>query len=461
MSLMLTAMAGALLVAPPALGASGDGAGAETTTHSEDPALHGGNDTGGCANGEHEFKIEGTQDSNTSDADLNSGTYTDPATGTRFEIMVYSTTSGAVFDFRVSGGSAAEVRAKGGPDHNSFNYFVHEDPDGDDPANGTTAGSDTRLHSPEQATDKWYGLSHVTFCYDTGTEIRIVKTALDDSITIGDAFSYDITVSDVADGIDALNVTVIDPLLPDGFDWNVVSQSGSACSIADGDTDGNADDLTCAIGTLADGTSYSVRVATTTAATADHCDQTSTNVAAASADNADTVTDDAPITVLCGGLQVVKTAKHKDTSGNTSADLGATFEIVDSNGAVQTVTTDSGTGLACVDDLPLGDSSVRELSGPSGYALDTDTVTVAVTDADCGTSGVATASFENIPLTDISWSVDSQRQGATLTVVTCYDGAGNVLPGYPVSVSDGSGTLPNLLPTDPDVTVSCAFVVDP
>ena len=103
-----------------------------------------------------------------------------------------------------------------------------------------------------------------------------------------------------------------------------------------------------------------------------------------------------------------------------------------------------------------------EIAGPPGYQPDPDTEIVTVTDADCPDPGVgAIASFENIPLTDISWKVDSQHDGGTKTTVTCYDGDGNMLPGYPVTVSDGSGTLPNLLPTDPDVTVNCDFVVDP
>ena len=68
---------------------------------------------------------------------------------------------------------------------------------------------------------------------------------------------------------------------------------------------------------------------------------------------------------------------------------------------------------------------------------------------------------ENTPLTDITWSVDSLVDGATTTIVTCYDDTGALIDGYPVTVSDGTGTLPNLLPTDPNVTITCEFIVDP
>lgn len=64
--------------------------------------------------------------------------------------------------------------------------------------------------------------------------------------------------------------------------------------------------------------------------------------------------------------------------------------------------------------------------------------------------------------------VDSQVDGATQTIVTCYDSAGEVIDGYPITIEadeddgDGTATLPDLFPTaSGTVTVSCDFEIDP
>jgi hypothetical protein len=369
--------------------------------------------------------------------------------GLNFDLTIDVDEGAKTFDFSFSNGFGVNgILVKGGPDANVYDY-------------GDGATSDTGLHAPEQSPGKYYGLSHISFCIvQLETALTIEKTAVDEYITIGDKFAYDITVSDVADGIDAINVTVDDALVPDGFDWTITAQDGTACSISDDDLDGYIDDLSCTFATLADGDSYSLTVETVTSATAALCDMTYTNWAYADADNADPVSDDASITVQCGGLKVVKTAKHADSSGATYANLAATFRITDFNDETYDVTTDATTGEFCQDDLPLGDATVEEIDGPDGYQKDPDVETVTVTDADCPSPGAgATASFENIPLTDIYWEVDSQHDGATSTHVYCVDGDGNVL--VDTTVSDGSGSFLNLLPTAPGVTVSCDFTVDP
>lgn len=351
----------------------------------------------------------------------------------------------AGYTVTINGGALADVLLKSQKERNNWYHFHPE------------VSSATPLFAPDKK-----AASHMSFCFNVQTALTIDKTAASDTITIGDAFAYDITVADVADGIDAINATVSDAMEPDGFDWTITAQDGVACSISDGDSDGFSDDLACSFPTLADGASYSLSVASNGTASAAECDTTATNTAFADADNANPVSDDASITVACGGLRVVKTAKHADP--NSSPDLVATFQITDSNGATHQVDTGAD-GIACVDALPLGAATVVELSGPAGYALDADTENVTVSDADCPDPGAAaTASFENVPLTDITWSVDSQHDGATSTIVDCQDGDGNSLPGYPVTLGgtgDGTDTLSDLLPTDPDVTVTCAFTVDP
>ena len=127
-------------------------------------------------------------------------------------------------------------------------------------------------------------------------------------------------------------------------------------------------------------------------------------------------------------------------------------------GNEHTVTTDAATGVACLDDLLLGAATVDETAGPSGYQEDLDVENVTTTDADCANPGAgATASFENVPLTDVTWSLDSQQDGATSTIVDCKDENGDSLPGYPKTVSDGPDRLSDL----PPGTVTCDFVIDP
>lgn len=364
--------------------------------------------------------------------------------------------TGSTFDFSFSGDFvAAAVIVKGGPNANFYDYT----PDGN--------AADTGLHAPiNPSNGKFFGLSHISFCImEAPAEIDIAKSAVDDSITIGDRAAFDITVTSLGPAT-ALNVTIDDDL-PAGFDWEIVSEQGDTglagtnCNIDDS-VDPN--ELDCSVGDLASGESYTVRVQTTTDMTANECDTTLNNTAFADADNADPVDDSASIDVECGGVKVVKTAKHADTSGATSANLAATFRITDSNGDTHDVVTGATTGIACVDDLPLGAATVVELSGPSGYAADPDTENVTVTDSDCPDPGAgATASFENIPLTDVEIVIDSQQAGATSTVVECWEGSdtSGAADFWTTILGDGSLDMDDFEPTDPDVTLTCEITIDP
>ena len=162
-----------------------------------------------------------------------------------------------------------------------------------------------------------------------------------------------------------------------------------------------------------------------------------------------------------GAIAITKTAKHADDSGETSADLEATFTVKDSGGnTVGTITTDTA-GNGCLDGLAFDTYSIEETGVPSGYAApDIDPVTVDAI-ADCGDADQVEVDVENTPLTNISWTVDSQHDGGTLTTVTCYDSDGNIIDGYPMTVGDGSDSFLSLPPTDPDTTIRCDFVVDP
>jgi len=74
----------------------------------------------------------------------------------------------------------------------------------------------------------------------------------------------------------------------------------------------------------------------------------------------------------------------------------------------------------------------------------------------CNNADGVVASFENIPLTDITVSVDSQVDGGTSSTITCGDED-------PVTTDpdgDGSTTLTDLEPNVPDGIV-CTIVIDP
>lgn len=176
---------------------------------------------------------------------------------------------------------------------------------------------------------------------------------------------------------------------------------------------------------------------------------------------------DAGETVTCtytneatGAIKVVKTAKHAASESGSISLPGADFSFTGPDSA--SGTTDAN-GEVCVDGLSFGSYTVSETGVPTGYAGAADQNVLVDTVATCNEATYVgeVAYFSNTPLTDISWSVDSQVDGGTSTVVDCKDGTGASLPGYPVTVGDGSDSLPNLLPTDPDVTVTCTFTVDP
>jgi hypothetical protein len=156
-----------------------------------------------------------------------------------------------------------------------------------------------------------------------------------------------------------------------------------------------------------------------------------------------------------GAINVVKTAKHADTSGNTAPDLAAGFTVTDSNGDTHSVSTDGTTGLGCIDGLPPGSATVSETSPPTGYnPADDVTVTVVGNTTCAGADGVE-ADFVNVPLTDVSVGIDSQVPGGTSTTVTCDDPDASTMT--TAANGDGSLSIPNQEPS----TITCTIVIDP
>ena len=157
----------------------------------------------------------------------------------------------------------------------------------------------------------------------------------------------------------------------------------------------------------------------------------------------------------CGAIQVTKTAKHKDTG--TSPDLGATFTVKQGSTTVGTITTDSSTGIGCLSDLQLGSYTVTETSGPAGYKLDPDTETVNVNTTGSCSSGFKNVTFENIPLTDLTVSVNSQVPGGTASTIDCTNLTATPPDGTPNAFDDTSETFEDLEPG----TYNCTVVIDP
>ncbi len=173
-----------------------------------------------------------------------------------------------------------------------------------------------------------------------------------------------------------------------------------------------------------------------------------------------TVTADETVTVTFvdprqrGAIKLTKTAKHAAATGGSQPQQGVAFTI-----AGQAVTTDAN-GQACVDGLLFGSYDVVE-TVPAGYHAEGDTTKSVTVDnsATCAGDPYAgeSVSFVNIPLTNLSVTVDSQIPGGTDSQITCTP------PGAPSgahdtdATGDGGVALTDLEPG----TYTCVVVIDP
>jgi uncharacterized surface anchored protein len=156
-----------------------------------------------------------------------------------------------------------------------------------------------------------------------------------------------------------------------------------------------------------------------------------------------------------GAIVIAKTAKHAGPNG--SANLVAGFTITDFGSGTHTVSTDAN-GAACVDGLPPGDATVSETGPPTGYSAGADQTVTVVGGTTCANADGVVASFTNIPLTDITFSVDSQVDGGTASTMDCVDsGSNSVASGSTDGNGDGSVTASDLEPG----TYVCTVVIDP
>jgi hypothetical protein len=182
----------------------------------------------------------------------------------------------------------------------------------------------------------------------------------------------------------------------------------------------------------------------------------------AAPDQAVTVTaSETPVSVtfvnprLRGSIKVVKTAKHFDTSGETSANLVATFTVTKGAATIGTITTNSA-GIGCLDGLLFDTYTVTETTVPDGYKAPAAQNAIVGSSASCPTASV-TKTFDNAPLTDITVSVNSQVAGGTGSSITCAgitpDGGDDTASDF----DDISETYSDLV----EGTYTCTVVIDP
>lgn len=444
--LAVIALLGALVVVPAS--AAHVIPGPPTTTLGVQPqGIHGNptcNDVTAAEDFLFEFKLE----------PVVSGTFPlafDGLTGS-VTVTVGSDPQGQVFDFSFTGDFvAATIVVKGGPNANLYDYVAASFAPG--------ASADTFLHAPVNPNNnRFFGLSHISFCIaEAGAEIEIEKTAVEDTITVGDHAAFDITVTSLGPAT-AQNVTIDDELPNDVLDWEVVSEDiPGACSI----TGGNS--LHCDVGDLPASDSFSVRVQTTApiALGSELCGETLDNTAFADADNADEVSDDASIDVICGAIEVNKFAKVPGTE-DTQPVAGAGFTLFDDGTAIDPpgeVTTGMN-GVACFDGLPV-DTQFRlsETTVPFGYAAVADQMVTSSADhADCVGAGMpTTVDVENIPLTDVSIDVTAQVPGATNSTIVCVDEEDQEVGSSGAAADPASLDIMDLEPG----TYTCTIVIDP
>jgi hypothetical protein len=164
-----------------------------------------------------------------------------------------------------------------------------------------------------------------------------------------------------------------------------------------------------------------------------------------------------------GAIDITKLRKHAASGPGEWPQQGVTFTVTGGGlpAAGVTAVTDAN-GHACVGNLVLssfvGNYTVTE-TVPGGYhnvggLSQVKTVSVAATCA-AGTRPLAT--FHNIPLTDVTVTVDSQVDGGTASDIDCDDGTS----GSTGANGDGSVTVEDLEPTAPAVTLTCTITIDP
>jgi Prealbumin-like fold domain len=166
-----------------------------------------------------------------------------------------------------------------------------------------------------------------------------------------------------------------------------------------------------------------------------------------------------------GAIEIVKVRKHAAGGSGDQPHSGVTFVVTGGSLAApgSSVVT-LADGKVCVDNLVVsslvGNYTVTE-TVPAGYVAKSvnPQTNLAVVEGSC--AGVkTTVNFSNMPLTDITVSVNSQVDGGTGSTIDCSPavaGIDKTVPAATPDNGDGSYTKANLEPG----TYTCTIVVDP
>ncbi|HEX9694839.1 MAG TPA: hypothetical protein VGB64_00830 [Actinomycetota bacterium] len=281
-------------------------------------------------------------------------------------------------------------------------------------------------------------------------DLRIVKTADDSSVSAADTVGFSIAVHNDGPG-SAFDVVMTDPL-PGDFAW-VISPAKAGCSIAGGT-------LTCTIGTMAAGTSFTVHVQA--ASDADDCG-TYDNVASVHSSNAGDHHDRASLEVRCATVNILKV---EDAAVVNAGDQIGFLLVISNTGdgdAYNVTVTDtlpSAAGLSWHIDGGSGAAACSIAGGvlscsfgtmPFG-AVRSVHISSATTAASCGTidnSATVTASNDGTA-TD---AATIQVRCADISIEKSAD-SGIVSAGDPVGFTvtvhnDGSGAAYDVTVSDP------------
>jgi len=167
-----------------------------------------------------------------------------------------------------------------------------------------------------------------------------------------------------------------------------------------------------------------------------------------------------------GAIDIYKLFKHAATGSGNQPQAGVEFTISGGDLSSPITTTTQADGHACVSGLLVsalaGNYTVTE-TVPAGYHnVDLAGATrsgVAVTESTCA-SGATSLTFHNMPLTNITVSVNSQVDGGTGSTIDCdlsTPAVDKTVPATAPDNGDGSYTKSNLEPG----TYTCTIVIDP
>jgi hypothetical protein len=159
----------------------------------------------------------------------------------------------------------------------------------------------------------------------------------------------------------------------------------------------------------------------------------------------------------CGALKIVKTKKHAADGPGDHPHAGVVFSVTGGELPAGTTATTDALGVACIAGIASGSYTVTE-TVPAGYAVTSANPQTGTVVEDTTCADATPVTFTNVPLTNITVSVDSQIAGGTASTIDCDAAADPPFDATTDPVTgDGSFSLTDKVPG----TYVCTIVVDP